>query len=90
MGPHEKQSTCKCLEQEIIWLALSMYDDIDAGNSLENNILRDKLKECAPIKAITKTFQYSDKNETVAVQGKQFPLKLGHVITVHNYQGFTL
>ena len=24
------------------------------------------------------------------VQGKQFPRKLGHVITVHNYQGFTL
>ena len=46
------------------------YDDIDAGNSLKNNLLGDKLKEYVPIKAITKTFHCSHKNKTVTVQLK--------------------
>lgn len=36
------------------------------------------------IAAITKTFPYSHKNKTVTVQRKEFQLKLGHDIVVHN------
>ena len=53
-------------------------------------ILRDELKECIPITAITKTFPCFHKNKTAPVQPKQFPLKLGHAINVHIYQGSTL
>ena len=48
------------------------------------------MKECVPITAVTKTFPYFHKNETVTGQQKQFPLKLGQAITVHNFQGSTL
>lgn len=43
------------------------FDHVDAGNSLQNNILRSKLKECVPITAITETFPYFHKNKTVTV-----------------------
>lgn len=66
------------------------YDDIDAGNSLKNNILRDELKEYVHIKAITKTFYCSYKYKTVTVQLKQFPAKLGYAITMHNSPGSAL
>ena len=66
------------------------YDDIDAGNSLKNNILRDELKEYVPIKAITKTFYCSHKYKTVTVQLKQLPTKLGYAITMHNSPGSAL
>ena len=48
------------------------------------------MKECGPITAITKTFPCFHKNKTVTVQQKKFPLKLRHVINVHNSQGSTL
>ena len=48
------------------------------------------MKECVPITAVTKTFPYFHKNETVTGQQKQFPLKLGQAITVHNFQSSTL
>ena len=66
------------------------YDDIDAGNSLKNNILRDELKEYVPIKAITKTFYCSHKYKTVTVQLKQLPTKLGYAITMNNSPGSAL
>ena len=44
------------------------FDHVDAGNSLVNSLLRNELKECVSITAITKTFLYSHKNETVTVQ----------------------
>ena len=66
------------------------FDDPNAGNSLKNNRLKDELKHCVPITAITKTFPYSSRKRTVTVQRKQFPLKLGHAITGHNSQGATL
>ena len=62
------------------------FDHVDADNSLVNSLLRNELKEFVSITAITKTFLYSHKNETVAVQWKQCPLKLGDAITEHNFQ----
>ena len=44
------------------------FDDVGAGSSVKNNLLRDELKECIPTAAITKTFSYSYKNKTVTVQ----------------------
>ena len=46
------------------------FDDVDACNSLKNNRLRDELKESVPIIAITKTFPFRHKSETVTVQQK--------------------
>ena len=43
------------------------FDHVDTGNSLVNSLLRNELKECVSITAITKTFLYSHKNETVTV-----------------------
>ena len=57
------------------------FDYVDAVNFVINNLLRDEVKDCVPITAITKTFPYSHSNETVTVLQKPSPSKLGHVIT---------
>ena len=66
------------------------FDDIDTNNYLKNSLLRDELKECIPVAALTETFPYSHKNKTVTVQPKQFSLKLGHVFTIHDFQSSTV
>ena len=50
------------------------FDDPEAGNSMKDRRLRNELKDCLPITAIT----------------KKFPFKKGHAITVHMSQGSTL
>ena len=66
----------------LVGIIYVQFGDLDAGNFLKNNFLRDELKECVPITAITKTFPYSHKNKIITVQWKQSPLELCHAFTV--------
>ena len=66
------------------------FDDPIAGNSLKDRRLRNELKECVPITAITKKFPLTKGKSTVVAERKQFPLILGHAITIHKSQGSTL
>ncbi len=67
------------------------FDDPDAGNSKKNPLLRDaELKQCVPIKAITRGFGVKRGIKTVDVQRKQYPFIIAHAGTVHKAQGQTL
>ena len=66
------------------------FDDPQAGNSMKETRLRGELKECVPITAVTKAFPFKRGNSTVTVQRKQYPVILGHAITIHKSQGSTL
>ena len=68
------------------------FDDnsLKAGNSLKDRRLRGELKECLPITAKAKRFPLKKGKSTVIAERKQFPLILGHAITVHKSQGSTL
>jgi ATP-dependent DNA helicase PIF1 len=66
------------------------FDDPIAGNSLKDRRLRNELKECVPITAITKKFPLTKGKSTVVAERRQFPLILGHAITIHKSQGSTL
>ena len=65
-------------------------DDPKAGNSLKDRRLRGELKECVPVTAREKRFPLKKGKSTVTAVKKQFPLILGHVITVHKSQGSTV
>ena len=66
------------------------FDDPKAGNSLEYRRLCGELKECVPITSRAKNFPLKRGKSTVIAERKQFPLILGHAITVHKSQGSTL
>ena len=66
------------------------FDDPKAGSSLKDKRLRGELEECLPITARTKKFPLKKGKITVIAERKQFPLILGHAITVHKPQGSTL
>ena len=66
------------------------FDDPKAGNSMKDGRLRGELKECVPIIAKVNRFPLKKGKSTVIVKRKQFPLILGHAITVHKSQGSTL
>ena len=59
-------------------------DKVD--NFLKGRKLHGELKECVPIAARTKRFPLKKGNSTVIA----ISVILGHVITVHKYQGSTL
>ena len=48
------------------------------------------MKECVPVTARAKSFPLKKGKSTVVAERKQFPLILGHAITVHKSQGSTL
>ena len=52
-------------ENNLIGIIYVKFDNVDAGIFLKNNILKNGMKECVPITAVTKTFSYSHKNKTV-------------------------
>ena len=64
------------------------FDDSKAGNSLKDRLLGE-LKECLPITARAKRFQLKKGKSTIADR-KQFPLILGHAITIHKSHGSSL
>ena len=66
------------------------FDDPKAGNSLKDKRLCDELRECVPITTRAKKFPLKKGKSTVIAERKQFPLILGHAITVHKSQGSTL
>ena len=66
------------------------FDDPQAGNTLKDRRLRNELKEHVPVTVRTKAFPMKKGKTTVIVERKQFPLILGHAITVHRSQGSTL
>ena len=66
------------------------FDDPKAGNSFKNRRLCGELKECVPISATSKSFPFTKGKTTITAQRKQFPVILGHAITVHKSQGSTL
>ena len=66
------------------------FDDPKAENSMKDRRLRNELKECVPVTARTKKFPLKMDKITVIAERKQFPLILGHAITVHEFQGSTL
>ena len=66
------------------------FDDPKAGNSMKDGRLRNELKGCVPITARTKIFPLEKGKITVIAERKQFPLILGHAITVHKSQRNTL
>ena len=57
---------------------------------MKSRRLRNELKECVSITARTKKFPLKKCKITVIAERKQFPLILGHAITVHKSQGSTL
>ena len=57
------------------------FDDPKVGSSLKDGRLRGELKECLPITARTKRFPKKGKSTAIA-ERKQFPLILGHAVTV--------
>ena len=52
--------------------------------------LQNKSKECVPIAARTKMIPFKKCKITAIAERKQFPLILGHAITVHKSQGSSL
>ena len=66
------------------------FDDPKAGNSMKDRRLQNELKECVLITARTKKFPFKKGKITVIAERKQFPLILGHAITVHRSQESTL
>ena len=58
------------------------FDDPKAGNSFKNKRLLGKFKECVQITVRAKRFSLMKGKSTVITE-KQFPLILGHPITVH-------
>ena len=66
------------------------FDDPKAGNSLKDRRLRNELKDCVPITARAARFPLKKGKSTVIAERKQFPLILGHAITVLKSQGSTL
>ena len=66
------------------------FDDPGARKSHKNpHFAREDLQDCVSIVATMKTFSYYHKNCLITVHRKQFPFKLGFVITFHNPQGAT-
>ena len=61
-----------------------------AGNSLKDRKLRGELKECVSITARAKRFPLKKRKSTITADRKQFPLILGHAITVHKSERNTL
>ena len=59
------------------------FDDPKAGNSMKGRRFRGELKECVPITARAKRFPLKRGKSTVIAERKQFPLIVGHEITVH-------
>ena len=59
------------------------FDRAKAGNSLKDRRLHGELKEFVPITARAKRFLLKKRKSTVIAEKKQFPLMLGHAITVH-------
>ena len=62
------------------------FDDPKAGNSLKDRRLCSELKECVTITARAKRFPLKNGKSNVIAERKQFPLILGHAITVHRSQ----
>ena len=62
------------------------FDDPKAGNSMKDRRLRGELKECVPITATAKRFPLQKGKSTAIVERKQFPLIIGHAITLHKSQ----
>ena len=65
------------------------FDDPKAGNSLKDRRLCGELKQCVPIIARAKRFPLKEGKSTAIAEGKQFPLILGHAITVRKPQRST-
>ena len=61
-----------------------------ADSSLKDRRLRGELKGCVAITVRTKRFPLKKGKSTVIAERKQFPLILGHIITVHKSQGSAL
>ena len=66
------------------------FNDPKTGNSLKDRRLCGKLKECVPITARIKRYPLKKGKSTVTAERKQFPLIIGHAITVHKSQGSNL
>ena len=66
------------------------FDDPKTGSSVKDGKLRGELEECVPITARTKRFPLKKGKSTAIAERKQFPLILGHEITVHKAQRSTL
>ena len=85
--------TVKHLERRSKPLCSTIYvkfDDPKTDNSLKDRRLRGELKECVPITARAKRFLLKKRKSTVIAERKQFPLILGHTMTVHKSQESTL
>lgn len=72
------------LDQGMIYVK---FDDPSAGNSKENCNLPGELKEYASINLCPKCFHGRSSN-TVTITRMEFPLVLGHVMTVHKSREF--
>ena len=61
---------------------LKFYDP-KTCNSLKDRRPCGELKECVPVTAWAKSFPLRKGKSTIIAEGKQFPLILGHAITVY-------
>ena len=66
------------------------FDDPKAGNSLKDRRLCGEVKEFVPITARAKSFFSRKEKSIVIAERKQFPVILGHAITIHKPQRSTL
>ena len=55
-------------ENNLIDIIHVKFDNVEAGIFLKNCFLKNGMKECVLITALTKTFCYSHKNKTVTLQ----------------------
>ena len=62
------------------------FDDPDAGNKLKDRRLVGELKEYVPITPVCTEFLYQRNGKDITAQRKQFPLIIGHAITIHKSQ----
>jgi hypothetical protein len=66
------------------------FDNPNAGNSLKNSRLPIDLRDCVPIKSVTRDFLFkSKKGRCVSLERRQYPGILAHAITIHKSQGST-
>ena len=82
----------KHLDRRSKTLCSTVYVEFDhpkAGNSLKDTRLCGELKQCVPIIARAKRFPLKEGKSTAIAEGKQFPLILGHAITVRKPQRST-
>ena len=66
------------------------FDDVNAGNSYEDNRLCGIFKQCVSISANAKRFSFKRDKSLIVAERKRFLLILAHALTIHKSQGRTI